>query len=119
MATKIRLQIDPVDRIPLKRNLNKSGKGLRFFTHEVRRLSDPYVPFLNGKLSEEVTESPGSITYNVPYARRQYYENMGKTGVNIRLQVATGQSVCGRTVEKRLLKQQRRIAEERRDECSR
>lgn len=78
MATKIRLQIDPVDRILLKRNLNKSGKGLRFFTHEVRRLSDPYVPFLNGKLSEEVTESPGSITYNVPYARRQYYENNGK-----------------------------------------
>lgn len=78
MATKIRLQIDPVDRILLKRNLNKNGKGLRFFTHEVRRLSDPYVPFLSGKLSDEVTESPGSITYNMPYARRQYYENSGK-----------------------------------------
>ena len=38
---KIRLQIDPVDRILLKRNLNKNGKGQRFFTHEVRRLSDP------------------------------------------------------------------------------
>ena len=78
MATKIKLQLDPADKILLKRGLNKNGRGQRFLTHEVRRLSDPYVPFLNGKLSEEVTESPGSITYNVPYARRQYYENEGK-----------------------------------------
>lgn len=75
---KIRLQIDPVDRILLKRSLNKNGAGQRFFTHQVRTLSDPYVPFLNGPLSQEVTESTGSITYNVPYARRQYYENKGE-----------------------------------------
>lgn len=77
MATKIRMQIDPVDKILLKRNLDKNGRGQRFFTHEVRRLSDPYVPFLNGPLSQEVTESPRGITYNMPYARRQYYENEG------------------------------------------
>lgn len=74
---KIRLQIDPVDRILLKRNLNKNGKGQRFFTHEVRRLSDPYVPFLTGVLKNTATETVGSITYNTPYARRQYYENRG------------------------------------------
>ena len=77
MAMKIRLQIDPVDRILLKRNLNKNGKGLRFFTHQVRTLSDPYVPFLTGMLKNTATETPGRITYNTPYARRQYYENPG------------------------------------------
>lgn len=78
MAMKIRLQIDPVDRILLKRNLNKNGKGQRFFTHEVRRLTTPYIPRLTGFLSEDsVTESVSSITYDAPYARRQYYENPG------------------------------------------
>lgn len=78
---KIKLQIDPIDKILLKRNLNKNGKGQRFFTHEVRRLSTPYVPFLSGYLSNDsVTETPGTITYNAPYARRQYYENKGKNG---------------------------------------
>lgn len=74
---KIRLQIDPVDRILLKRNLNKNGVGQRFFTHEVRRLSDPYVPFLTGVLKNTATEEVNRITYNTPYARRQYYENPG------------------------------------------
>ena len=74
---KIRLQIDPVDRILLKRSLNKKGAGQRFFTHEVRRLSDPYVPFLTGVLKNTATEEVNRITYNTPYARRQYYENPG------------------------------------------
>lgn len=74
---KIRLQIDPVDRILLKRCLNKNGAGQWFFTHEVRRLSDPYVPFLTGVLKNTATEEVNRITYNTPYARRQYYENPG------------------------------------------
>lgn len=74
---KIRLQIDPVDRILLKRSLNKNGAGQRFFTHEVRRLSDHYVPFLTGVLKNTATEEVNRITYNTPYARRQYYENPG------------------------------------------
>lgn len=78
MGTKVHLQMDPTERILLKRNLNKNGKGQQFFTHEVRRLSTPYVPRLNGDLSDEVTESVNSITYNMPYARRQWYENQGK-----------------------------------------
>lgn len=39
---KIRLDIDPVDKILLKRSLNKNGAGQKFFTHEVRQLSTPY-----------------------------------------------------------------------------
>ena len=56
MGTKIRLDIDPADKILLKRSLNKNGNGQRFFTHEVRRLSDPYVPFLTGVLKNTARE---------------------------------------------------------------
>ena len=55
MGTNIKLKIDPADKILLKRNLNRNGKGQQFFTHEVRR----------------------RIEYVQPYARRQYYENRG------------------------------------------
>lgn len=78
MTTKIKLQIDPADKILLKRSLNKNGKGKQFFTHEVRRLSTPYIPRLTGFLSEDsITETATTITHNAPYARRQYYENKG------------------------------------------
>lgn len=77
MAT-FKLKLDPADKILLKRNLNRNGEGQRFFTHEVRRLSDPYVPFLTGNLKNTATEKPTRIIYNTPYARRQYYEHKGK-----------------------------------------
>lgn len=76
--TRVRLQIDSEDKILLKRNLNKNGEGQEFFTHEVRRLSDPYVPYLNGPLKNTAIEQTTRITYPQPYARRQYYEHKGK-----------------------------------------
>lgn len=77
MGTNIKLKIDPADKILLKRNLNRNGKGQQFFTHEVRRLSDPYVPFLSGTLKNTAQELTSRIEYVQPYARRQYYENHG------------------------------------------
>lgn len=77
MGTNIKLKIDPADKILLKRNLNRNGKGQQFFTHEVRRLSDPYVPFLSGTLKNNAQELTSRIEYVQPYARRQYYENRG------------------------------------------
>lgn len=78
MGTSVRLELDPADKILLKRSLDKNGAGQRFFTHEVRRLSEPYVPHLSGTLEQTAVEQPTSITYGQPYARRQYYENSGK-----------------------------------------
>ena len=78
MGTNIKLDIDPADKILLKRSLNKNGKGQKFFTHEVRRLSEPYVPHLSGKLEDTAIEKTTCIEYVKPYARRQYYENSGK-----------------------------------------
>ena len=77
MSAKIKLQIDPTDKILLKRNLNKNGAGQKFFTHEVRRLSDPYVPKLTGTLKGTAQELTDRIEYVQPYARKQYYENKG------------------------------------------
>ena len=77
MGTNIKLKTDPADKILLKRNLNRNGKGQQFFTHEVRRLSDPYVPFLSGTLKNTAQELTDRIEYVQPYARRQYYENRG------------------------------------------
>lgn len=74
----IRIQIDPADKILLKRSLNKNGRGQQFFTHEVRRLSQPYVPRLNGVMEPSAIEQVDKITYPQPYSRRQYYENSGK-----------------------------------------
>lgn len=37
-----------------------------------------YVPFDTGALSTTVTIKPGSVTYEVPYAHRQYVSNKGK-----------------------------------------
>lgn len=71
--------MEPEEKILLKRHLNKNGKGQRFFTHEVRRLCTPYIPRLTGFLAgKSVTETENTITYNTPYARRQYYEHKGK-----------------------------------------
>lgn len=78
MSTHIKIDIDAADRILLKRHLEKNGEGQRFFTHEVRRLSRPYVPRLSGVLENTALEHVDSIEYVQPYARRQYYENSGK-----------------------------------------
>ena len=74
---KVRLNIDPVDKIILRRKLNKNGDGQRFFTHEVRRLSDPYVPRRTGVMKNTAIEQINKITYPQPYSRRQYYEHKG------------------------------------------
>lgn len=42
--------------------------------HQVLKdISDPYVPYDTGKLSENVTVSSGGVCYYQPYARRVYY----------------------------------------------
>lgn len=77
MGTKITLQMDPADRILLRRNLNQNGKAQQFFTHEVRRQCDPYVPMRTGVLKDTAIEHDTYIEYVQPYARRQYYEHRG------------------------------------------
>ena len=77
MAANVRISIDSADQILLKRHLSKNGEGQRFFTHEVRRLSDPYVPMQSGTMKNSAIEQTDRITYPQVYSKRQYYNNKG------------------------------------------
>ena len=35
-------------------------------------MCDPYVPYLTGRLSQDITITPEEIIYNAPYAEEQY-----------------------------------------------
>ena len=67
--------LDSIDTMLQKLNLEESGLVQEFFTNEVWRLSDDYVPFDSGMLARNVSMSldKRSIIYNSPYARYQYY----------------------------------------------
>lgn len=45
----------------------------RFFTEEVMRASDPYVPMDTGVLKNIAKNCGDEILYNTPYARYQWY----------------------------------------------
>lgn len=73
----VKINIDPAQKILLKRKLNKNGEAQRFFTEEVKRLSDPYVPLDSSMLKNTVRVETDKIIYIQPYARRQWHENKG------------------------------------------
>lgn len=73
----VKLNMDSTEAILLKRSLNKDGKAQKFFTSEVRRLSDPYVPFRTGTLKNNVYVGTNQIIYKAPYAAKNYYSNGG------------------------------------------
>ena len=84
MATKVKIEMDSMQKILAKRGLQAGGSVQRFFTHEMRRQMDSYVPFLNGPLKNTAVEHEDSVEYVQPYSRRQYYENRGNgtEGIN-------------------------------------
>ena len=67
-----------VDVSDAAKSLNCFGPGgsaQKFFTNELMKLSDSYVPFRNGPLKNSaMMESDGTgIIYNTPYARYHWY----------------------------------------------
>lgn len=84
MTTKVTINIDPTKKILLKRKLNNNGQAQLFFTNEIVRLSEPYVPFQGGDLKNKKAVSINKITYIMPYAKKQYFTNagVGKEGTN-------------------------------------
>lgn len=81
---RVRIKMDPTQKILLKRSLNKDGGAQKFFTAEMQRVMSPYVPFLGGGLRDSSVIKGTCIEYNTPYARRQFYENQGngREGMN-------------------------------------
>ena len=58
-----------------KHGLHEGGPVQRFFTSEIMRLSDPYVPFRSGPLKNSAHPTPewDAIIYNTPDARYHWY----------------------------------------------
>ena len=78
MATTCKLQMDPTQKILLKRYLNKNGKAQAFFTKTCEKHMNKYVPFLTGNLKDiTCTVKTKQIVYNAPYSRKVYYTNKG------------------------------------------
>ena len=69
--------VDPTQKILLKRKLDNNGQAQLFFTNEIARLSELYVPFQGGDLKNKKVVSSNKITYIMPYARKQYFTNAG------------------------------------------
>lgn len=57
-------------------DLEENGLVQQFFTNEVWRLSDDYVPYAEGFLKANVIIKPDSLIYNSPYARYHWYGNL-------------------------------------------
>lgn len=55
--------------------LDPGGRVQRFFSAEVMRVSDPYVPFAEGVLknSARLTDNDTAIIYDTPYARYHWF----------------------------------------------
>lgn len=77
MAT-VRIEMNSTQKILLKRYLNKNGEAQVEFTKEVAKNCNNYTPFKTGRLKDMmITIGIDKITYNAPYAAKQYYTNSG------------------------------------------
>jgi len=78
MSNHVRVRMDPTQKILLKRYLNQDGRAQVEFTKACAREMDNFTPYLTGRLKDMmVTINPTNVTYNAPYAKRQYYTNAG------------------------------------------
>ena len=79
MNTKIKIKMNPINKILKDHGLEKDGPANWFLTQTVSRLCDPYVPSLQGNLRRlKDYPSKHEIKYNSPYA---HYHHKGKKAV--------------------------------------
>ena len=67
------LKMQPTSVIKAQLGIEPNGRIQRFFTNECYKAMDKYVPYDEGDLRTIVDIQPNSITYEMPYARYQYY----------------------------------------------
>ncbi len=61
-----------------KYGMQDGGNTQLFLANTCFRRMQKYVPFDTGALSTTATVKPGSVTYEQPYAHKQYTTNKGK-----------------------------------------
>lgn len=67
------VKMKPVSVIKTQIGIEPNGKVQRFFANTCYKHMDKYVPQKNGDLRTVVDIDANSITYEMPYARYQYY----------------------------------------------
>ena len=78
MTINVALKMDSANAIILKRGLQYGGPVQMFFTSEIARMADPYVPMDTGALKNTVQTYPARLVYPQIYSRTQYVSNKGK-----------------------------------------
>ena len=69
----INIDMEDVNTILKNHGLDANGKVQKFFTNEIMRISDDYVPFDGGPLKNSARNLGDAILYNTPYARYHWY----------------------------------------------
>lgn len=66
------------NKIISKYGMQDNGSAELFLSNSCFRRMQKYVPFDTGALSTTATIRPKSVTYEMPYAHKQYTTNKGK-----------------------------------------
>lgn len=66
------VELSSLNKIKKQLGIEPDGIVNAVFTHSCRIHCDKYVPFDNGILAGDVSETPSSFTYESPYASYQY-----------------------------------------------
>lgn len=80
MAVSLKYSLKDFDgnKIISKFEMQKGGKTQLFLADTCFRRMTKYVPWREGILATNVTVKAGSVTYEQPYAHKQYTTNKGK-----------------------------------------
>jgi hypothetical protein len=78
MEIKYSLKDFDKNKIINKFGMQKNGSASLFLANTCFRRMAKYVPKDTGALMTTVTVKPGSVTYEQPYAHRQFISNKGK-----------------------------------------
>lgn len=71
------LELKDTEKILHIYGLEHNGSSKLYAANRAFIRMQKYVPYDTGALSLTATVKPESVTYEMPYARRQYYENKG------------------------------------------
>lgn len=66
------IELSSLNKLQKQLGIEPDGVVQTFFTHTCRLHCDKYVPYESGPLSNNVSETPSSFTYESPYAEYQY-----------------------------------------------
>ena len=80
MPLSIKYELKDFDKGEIidKFGLQEEGNAQLFLANDCFRRMTKYVPWDTGALATTVTVRPNSVTYEQPYAHRQYTTNKGK-----------------------------------------